>query len=167
MDCIFSERRMGEGSLWSDEEVKALINIWAEMNIQEQLETRLQTCIAIAFLYDILCILKYKSKPLAASTLPNDSTATKDASFYVKSITKVTVFMLTTPCLHRCLISCAQEHVLHPCNYCEYNLLKPIFEVRVNTTSTGLCEISYRTKQLVTGLRCAVYTQTHTQCVSS
>ena len=29
---------MGKGSPWSDEEVKALINIWAETNIQEQLE---------------------------------------------------------------------------------------------------------------------------------
>ena len=38
MDCRFSERRMGKGSPWSDEEVKALLNIRAEVNIQEQLE---------------------------------------------------------------------------------------------------------------------------------
>ena len=38
--------------------------------------------------------LKQRSKPLAVTTLPNDSPAIKDASFYVKSILKVTVFML-------------------------------------------------------------------------
>ena len=35
--------------------------------------------IAIAFLYDIFCVLKHKLKPLAATTLPNDSPATKGA----------------------------------------------------------------------------------------
>ena len=55
---------------------------------------RLQTRLTIAFLYDIRCILKLKSKLLAATTLSNDSPATKDVSFYVKRIIKVTVFML-------------------------------------------------------------------------
>ena len=38
MHLEFSERRMGKGNPWLDEEVKALINIWAETNIQEQLD---------------------------------------------------------------------------------------------------------------------------------
>ena len=38
MDLGFSERRMGKGNPWSDEEVKALIIISAETNIQEQLD---------------------------------------------------------------------------------------------------------------------------------
>ena len=50
--------------------------------------------IAIAFSYNILWVLKHKSKPLEATTLPNDSPAIKDGSFYIKSIIKVTVFTL-------------------------------------------------------------------------
>ena len=46
--------------------------------------------IAITFSYDILCVPKHKSKPLAATTLLNNFYA----SFYVKSIIKVTVFTL-------------------------------------------------------------------------
>ena len=38
MGLGFSERRMRKGNPWSDEEVKALINIWAETNVQEQLD---------------------------------------------------------------------------------------------------------------------------------
>ena len=41
---------------------------------------------------------------------PNDSLATKNASFYVKSIIKV-ILHATIPCLHRCLVNCAQVHV--------------------------------------------------------
>ena len=37
MDLRFSERRMGKGTPWSDEEVKALINIWAEMYMNKYL----------------------------------------------------------------------------------------------------------------------------------
>ena len=38
MDLGFSERRMGKGNPWLDEEVKVLINICAETNIQEQFD---------------------------------------------------------------------------------------------------------------------------------
>ena len=38
MDLKFPERRMGKGNPWSDEEVKALINVWDETNVQEQLD---------------------------------------------------------------------------------------------------------------------------------
>ena len=48
---------------------------------------------------------KHKSKPLEASTLPHttDSPSTKDASFHVKSITKLQSAS-SIPCLHRCLV---------------------------------------------------------------
>ena len=55
-----------------------------------------QTRITIAFSNNILCILKHKWKLLVATTLPHTKQlpATKEASFYVKSIMKVAVCTL-------------------------------------------------------------------------
>ena len=33
-----TEKRIGKGSPWTDEHVKALISVWAEANIQQQLD---------------------------------------------------------------------------------------------------------------------------------
>ena len=72
----------------------------------------LQTHIAIAFSYDILCTLQAQSTTQQTTSLAT----TKDASFYVKSILKVTVCMLRSPWLHCCLVNCAQVHVYKAAN---------------------------------------------------
>ena len=33
-----TEKRMGNGSPWTNEDVKALVSVWAEANIQQQLD---------------------------------------------------------------------------------------------------------------------------------
>ena len=56
-------------------------------------ELHLQTCIMIAFWY-ILCIFLTNHWRLQHYHTPNNSPATKDASFHVKNSRKVTVYKL-------------------------------------------------------------------------
>ena len=59
---VYSEvsRKMAQGSLWSDEEVKALIAIWGEEGIQDQLDGTTRNIKVYGKISDRLCELGFK-----------------------------------------------------------------------------------------------------------